>query len=186
MPECSHIPGSGGTRLWKQTVRLCSNVQEDERRLQLAAGGRAQANCCSDTVVRLELHPAWAHVSLRKDWEKVPPRRTPVSSGGYKLWSVEQLEHRVCDLLCCVHICPEQDHKQIITACFRLHPAAAVVCHFRCWSGAPASGRRWCTAGLCDLSIMSASVITYQNIQKHAAESLGHPAVDTKCGLSLF
>lgn len=164
MPECSHIPGSGGTRLWKQTVRLWSNVQEDERRLELAAGGRAQANCCSDTVVRLELHPAWAHVSLRKDWEKVPPRRTPVSSGGYKLWSVEWLEHRVCDLLCCVHICPEQHHKQIIVACFRLHPAAAVVCHFRCWSGASARGRRWCTAGLCDLSIMSASVITYQNI----------------------
>lgn len=164
------------------TFRKTSSIWNSQRAAGRPAGwlgGPAQANCCSDSVVQLELHPTWAQVSLRRDCEKVPPRRSPVSSGGYKLWSVERLEHRVCDLLCCVHICPEQDHKQIIIACFRLQPGAVVVCHFRGWSCARATGRRWCTAGLWDLSIMSASVITVTLTRTFRNALLSHLATQS-------
>lgn len=104
VPEYCHIPGSGGTRLWKQTVWVWSNAQEEKAAFR-PRSGRAQANCCSDTVVRLELHSAWVHVSLRKDSEKVPRRGTPLSSGDHKLWLVELTGTScVCSFVLCSYL----------------------------------------------------------------------------------
>lgn len=166
-------------------VRRHTAVETDRMGLKQCSGrkaafrphsGRAQANCCSDTVVQLELHSAWVHVSLRKDSEKVPRRGTPLSSGDHKLWLVELTGTScVCSFVLCSYLPrtgPQTDNYSL----FQVASHCSSGVSLQCWSCAPARGRRWCTDGLCDLSILLAGVITvtltrtFRNaLQSHSA-----------------